>query len=107
MNLERLYNLAEKENINIYDCSCLNTNGIYLNYEECKIIGLNYKILDTVTKEKCTLAEEMGHYYYNAVYTVNSDFQLISKQEYKAFKWKSLNCVTLKSILNCFYKRNM
>lgn len=28
-----------------------------------------------------------GHYYADAVYKLNSDFQLRSKQEYKARKW--------------------
>lgn len=107
MNLEKLYNLAEKENINICDCSHLDTNGVYLNYEECKIIGLNYKKIHTITKEKCVLAEELGHYYYDATYNLNSNFQLISKQEYKSLKWRSLNCVTLNSILSCFLKRNI
>ena len=107
MNLQKLYNLAKKGKINIYDCSYLNENGIFLNYENCYIIGLNYKKITTITKEKCVLAEELGHYYYDAVYKVDSNFQLVSKQEYKSLKWRSLYCVTLNSILDCFLKRNM
>ncbi|MCI8965571.1 MAG: hypothetical protein HFJ43_04390 [Clostridia bacterium] len=107
MNLEKLYDLAEKENIHIKNFFIKELNGIYVCNKNYKVIGLNYKILDTVTKEKCTLAEELGHYYYDATYNLNSDSQLISKQEYKSLKWRSLNCVTLKSILSCFYKRNM
>lgn len=102
MNLEKLYNLAEKENIHIYDLSINQLNGIYVCNKKYKVIGLNYRILNTITKEKCTLAEELGHYYYDAVYKIDSDFQLISKQEYKSLKWRSLNCVTLESILSCF-----
>lgn len=107
MNLKKLYDLAEKENIHIYNLPINLLNGIYVCNKNYKVIGLNYKILDTITKEKCTLAEELGHYYYDAVYKVNSDFQSISKQEYKSLKWRSLNCVTLKSILNCFLKRTI
>ena len=69
--------------------------------------GLNYKKLSSIVKEKCVLAEELGHYYYDAIYTLNSDSQLISKQEYKAMKWRSLNCVSLNSLLSCFRKRNI
>lgn len=105
MNLENLYGLAEKENINIYNCPIAEINGIYLNYQNYKVIGLNYKKINTVTKEKCTLAEEIAHYYYDATYKLDSDYQLISKQEYKALKWRSLICVPLKSFIDCFYKR--
>ncbi len=105
MNLENLYKLAEREKISIRNCPLSPVNGCYLSYENIRIIGLNYKKLTTLTKEKCTLAEELGHYYYNATYKLDSDFQLITKQEYKALKWRSLICVPLKSILNCFDKR--
>lgn len=107
MDLIKLYDLAERENINIYNCSNLKANGIYLNYDNYKIIGLNYKKLSSLVKEKCVLAEELGHYYYDAIYTLNSDSQLISKQEYKAMKWRSLNCVSLNSLLSCFNKRDI
>lgn len=59
MNLEKLYELAEKENIHIYNFFINELNGIYVCNNNYKAIGLNYKILDTVTKEKCALAEEM------------------------------------------------
>lgn len=40
------------------------------------------------SQEKCVLAEELGHYYYDAVYSPHcKNLQLISKQEYKANKW--------------------
>lgn len=107
MDLNKLYDLAEKEHINIYNCPVAEINGIYLFYQNYNAIGLNYKKLNTVTKEKCTLAEELGHYYYDSYYTLNSDKTFIEKQEYRALKWRSLACVPLKSFLNCFYKRYM
>lgn len=105
MDLEKLYQLAEREGLNIYNCHIPSVNGCYIKYDKYKIIGLNYSNLNTLTKEKCTLAEELGHYYFDATYKLDSDFQLISKQEYKALKWRSLICVPLKSILDCFYNR--
>ena len=63
--------------------------------------------IHTYTEEKCILAEEIGHYFYNAYYTLNSSKEDIDKAEYKAMKWKSLACITPQSILSCFYKRNM
>lgn len=70
-------------------------------------IFMDYSQIGTYTEEKCLLAEELGHYYYSAYYTLSSDQTFIDKQEYKSLKWKSLACVSLKSILSCFKKRHM
>lgn len=63
MNLENLYDLAEKENIKIYDWYIEDVNGMYLNYCNINAIALNYDRLGTYIDEKCTLAEELGHYF--------------------------------------------
>ena len=101
MDINRLYELAKKENISIYNCPIKNIKGIYFNVNDIKAIGLNYSILSD-TSEKCVLAEELGHYYYDATYKFNSSLQLISKQEYKALKWRSLALVSRESFLRCF-----
>lgn len=59
MNLEKLYEISEKENIKIYDWSIEDCNGIYLNYDKINAIALNYDALGTYIEEKCTLAEEL------------------------------------------------
>ena len=87
MNLIKLYDLAEKENINIYNCSIPDIEGIFLNLNNIKAIGLNYNNIKTESKEKCILAEELAHYYCDATYKLDSNYQLISKQEFKAKKW--------------------
>ena len=87
MNLNKLYDLAEKENIKIYDWHIEDCNGIFLNYDKINAIALNYDNLGTFVNEKCTLAEELGHYYFNATYSLYSDSNTISKNEYKAKKW--------------------
>lgn len=63
MKLENLYDLAEKENIKIYDWYIEDVNGMYLNYCNINAIALNYDRLGTYIDEKCTLAEELGHYF--------------------------------------------
>ena len=63
MNLDNLYDLAEKENIKIYDWYIEDVNGMYLNYCNINAIALNYDRLGTYIDEKCTLAEELGHYF--------------------------------------------
>ena len=106
MELSKLYDIAERENINIIDFKMKN-KAIIGYYEKNCMIGLNYSKIHTYTEEKCLLAEELGHYYYSAYYTLSSDKTFIDRQEYKALKWKSITCVPLKSILECFKKRNM
>lgn len=88
MNIHTLYNIAEKENIKIYDWQIEDVDGMYLNYCNINAIALNYDRLGTYINEKCTLAEELGHYYMDATYPASStDKTLIDKQEYRARKW--------------------
>lgn len=88
MKLENLYDLAEKENIKIYDWHIQDTDGIFINIDKINAIALNYDELGTYIKEKQTLAEELGHYYMDATYSPYcKNYELISKQEYRAKKW--------------------
>lgn len=99
MNLENLYNLAEKEKIKIYDWHIENANGAFINIDKINIIALNYNELGTYIDEKETLAEELGHYYYDATYPLYcEDKQLIAKQEYRANKWKCTTLVTKEAL---------
>ncbi len=104
MNLDNLYNLAEKEKIKIYNWYIENANGAFINIDKINIIALNYNEINTYIEEKEVLAEELGHYYYDAFYPFYCDNkQLISKQEYRANKWKCTNLVTketLKKLIN-------
>lgn len=87
MNLNKLYELTEKENIKIYDWHIEDCNGIYLNYDKINAIALDYDKLGTYLNEKCTLAEELGHYYMDSTYSLYSDSNTISRKEYKAKKF--------------------
>lgn len=89
MELTSLYNIAEKEKIKIYDWQIEDVDGIYLNYCNINAIALNYDKLGIYINEKCTLAEELGHYYMDATYPAScTDKVLIDKQEYRARKWR-------------------
>lgn len=106
MEIVDLQNVAKKENISIINYKMKNKKARIIDYiSPC--IFMDYTQIDTYTEEKCLLAEELGHYYYDSYYTLNSDQKFIDKQEYRAHKWKSLICVPLNSFLNCFYKRNI
>ncbi len=106
MELIDLENIAKREKIDIINYRMKKTKAKIINYNSSYIF-MDYSKIDTYTEEKCLLAEELGHYYYSAYYTLNSDKNFIDRQEYKALKWKSLTCVSSKSILSCFKKRNM
>ena len=98
-NLESLYNIAEKEKIKIYNWHIENANGAFVNIDKLNIIALNYDELGTYIDEKETLAEELGHYYYDATYPLYcEDKQLIAKQEYRANKWKCTTLVTKEAL---------
>ena len=88
MNLDKLYDLAESENIKIYDyCVEEDIYGIYLNYDKLNAIALNYNNIKNSQQEKCVLCEELGHYYCNALYYLDSDNVQKKKCEYRAMKW--------------------
>lgn len=106
MEVSDLTNIAKKEKIDIINFKMRKTKARIIEYDGTCIF-MDYSKIYSYTEEKCLLAEELGHYYYSAYYTLNSDKEFIDKQEYKALKWKSLICVPLKSILSCFYKRNI
>ena len=59
MDLNYLYDLAEKENIKIYDCCVENADGIFINIDKLNAIALNYDNIGTTIEEKCVLSEEL------------------------------------------------
>lgn len=106
MELIDLENIAEREKIDIINFKMKKIKAKIIEYDNTYIF-MDYSKIHTYTEEKCLLAEELGHYYFSAYYTLYSDKNFIRKQEYRAFKWKSISCVSPQSILNCFHKRHM
>ncbi len=107
MKLDNLYDLAEKENIKVYDWHIEDANGIYINIDKINAIALNYDELGTYIEEKQTLAEELGHYYMDATYSPYcKDLQLISKQEYRAKKWAYYTLIPYEKLKLAIKKRS-
>ena len=108
MNLEKLYSLAENENIKIYDYFIDEyINGMYLNYDKLNTIALNYKNFNNSYEEKCVLSEELGHYYYDATYNYKKvTKELYDKQEYKAMKWSYNTLIPFEKLKSAILKRN-
>ena len=107
MELNTLYDIADREKIKVYDWYIEDCNGIYLNYDKINAIALNYDNLGTYIDEKCTLAEELGHYFYDATYPANcTDKVIIDKQEYRAKKYSYYILIPLNNLRRAILNRN-
>ena len=108
MKLDRLYDLAEAENITIYDyCIDESINGMFLNYDKINAIALNYNNLKNSAEEKCILSEELAHYYMDATYNYkNVDRELFDKQEYRAKKFSFNMLIPFEDLKLAIKKRN-
>ena len=107
MKLETLYDLAEKENIKIYNWHIEDADGIFINIDKINAIALNYDEIGTYIEEKQTLAEELGHYYMDATYSPYcKDLQLMSKQEYRAKKWSYYTLIPYEKLKSAIKKRS-
>ena len=98
MKLEKLYDMAERENIDIINFKMKNKaiiGCIGNNYS----IGLNYSIIKDSSEEKTILAEELGHYYTNTFYNSNYSDVEISKREFRATKWAFKTLVPYSKLL--------
>lgn len=99
MKLNKLYSIADKENISIFNVKMKN-KAIICKVDKDYYIGLNYRKINNSVQEKEVLAEELGHYYCNALYNINSDIVTIRKKEYRAKKWAFLTLVPYKVLLS-------
>ena len=52
MKINKLYEIAEKENIKIYDWYIEDCYGVYLNVDKINAIALNYDEIGTYIDEK-------------------------------------------------------
>ena len=87
MELLDMYKIAENEHIDILNYSWANTKARIFEIENKYYIGLNNNQVYNSIEEKEILAEELGHYYCNALYYINSDRVLKDKCENRAMKW--------------------
>lgn len=86
MELNKLYDIAEKENIDIIDFKMRN-KAIIGCIDDSYTIGLNYSNIDNSSEEKTILAEELGHYFTSSLYDSNSSLETIERKEFKSRKW--------------------
>lgn len=87
MNVLDMYKIAENEKIDILDYRWTNTKARIIELNKSYYIGLDTKKIDSLIEEKEILAEELGHYFCNALYFIDSDKTLKKKCELRALKW--------------------
>lgn len=103
MELNKLYDIAKRENISIEDFKMKN-KAIIEQIDKEYYIGLNYSKIESITEEKELLAEELGHYYCNAFYNSSSSPSTIAQKEYRANKWKCTVLVSVNDFKEVFKK---
>lgn len=87
MNTLDLYKIIDKEKIDIENFNWSNTKARIFEVNSNYYIALaNNKIANSI-EEKEILAEELGHYYCNALYYINSSKEFKNKCEFRAKKW--------------------
>lgn len=101
MELKKLYELADKENIDIIDFKMEN-KAIIGCINDNYTIGINYSNIDDSCEEKCILAEELGHYYTNSFYNYKFTKEEITKREFRATKWAFKTLVPLRKLLQLY-----
>ena len=87
MEVLDMYKLAENENIDILDYTWSNGKAKIFEIDNNYYIGLDKHKIENSIEEKEVLAEELGHYYCDALYYINSDKIQKNKCEHRAMKW--------------------
>ena len=104
MNTLDMYKIAENEKIDVLNYNWTNTKAKIFEIDNNYYIALNDKQIDNSIEEKEILAEELGHYYTNCLYYINSDKSLKDKCEYRALKWAYSVLVPFAKLKEKIYK---
>lgn len=96
MNNLDMYQIAENEHIEILNYNWNSSKGKIFEINNNYYIGINNNIITNSIEEKQIFAEELGHYYCNAMYDIKVDQTIINKCEYRAKKWAYSVLVPLK-----------
>lgn len=98
MDVLDMYKIAENEHINILNYKWNSSKAKIFEIDNDYYIGINNNNINNSIEEKQILAEELGHYYCNAMYNIYTDKTLIKKCEYRALKWAYSVLVPLKKL---------
>lgn len=97
-SLEKLYDIVDREKISIFENNWSTALARIFEIDENYIIALAKNNIENSFQEKEILAEELGHYYCNALYYLSDSPILKSKCEYRAKKWAYFALIPLKKL---------
>lgn len=86
-NLEKLYDIIDKEQISVFENNWSTTLARIFEIDNNYIIALAKNNIQNSTQEREVIAEELGHYYCNALYYLSDNATQKAKCEYRAKKW--------------------
>lgn len=86
METTSLYNMLENENIHYSNHKLLNSSGMIAHYKDVTAIIVDEAQTNTTISRNTTLIQELGHYFSGSYYRTYSDYEVISKAEFKADK---------------------
>lgn len=98
MDVLDMYKIAENEKINILNYKWTNTKARIFEINNSYYIAIDNNKIDSNIEEMEILAEELGHYYCNALYYIHSDKIIRDKCEYRAKKWAYSVLVPLQTL---------
>lgn len=98
-SLEKLYDVADKEKIEIFEKNWTSAAARIFEIDQNYVIAFNKNSINNGQHEKEILAEELGHYYCNALYYLNDSEIQKSKCEYRARKWAYNTLVPIKILM--------
>ena len=87
MDVLEMYKIIDKEKIKVENYKWTNAKARIFEIDNDYYIALDGSKIENSVEEKQILAEELGHYYCNALYYINSDTVTKNKCEYRAKKW--------------------
>ncbi len=85
--LEKLYDISYNENINIFNYAWKDKKARIMEKDNIYYIGIDYSKVRNSKEEREIMAEELGHYFCNALYPLLASNTLIKKCELRATKW--------------------
>lgn len=86
-SLDKLYDIVDKEKISIFENRWSTALARIFEMDNNYIIALAKNNIENSMQEREVIAEELGHYYCNALYYLNDSVLQKSKCEYRAKKW--------------------
>ncbi len=96
MEINKLYNIAENENIAVFFMPIPESRGIVLDKGNGYVIGLDSA--SSPAEEKVILAHELGHCMTGGGYTLDGDSVIRVRLEKKADSWAIERLIPLKEL---------